>query len=175
MPGFTHVPVTAYDVQRPTYLVRCTLTFVFLSDTLDITHIECAKLTCSRFLVSLGSPCRFSFGSQHLAVIRSRFAPRCSPARVPTDGATCHSFIALLRSICCGAVSWTLNDHDCAVTRAWLCIPTRLTTGPRPGLSGVKEQLCSPARVTTTVSDLLDTPLDWRRIAAKLPKHATAP
>ena len=46
MTGFTHVPDTAYDVQRPTYRVRCTLTFVVLSGypnetldtTLDITH-----------------------------------------------------------------------------------------------------------------------------------------
>ena len=113
MPGFTHVPDTAYDVQRPTYRVRCTLTFVVLSvfpyetldTTLDITHLLMCEINLLAFSGLIGSPCRLSFGSHHLAVIRSRFAPRCSPARVPTDGATCHSFIALLRSICCGAVS----------------------------------------------------------------------
>ena len=48
MHGFTHVPVTAYDVLRPTGRVRCTLTFVVLSDypnetldtSLDITHFS---------------------------------------------------------------------------------------------------------------------------------------
>ena len=42
----------------------------------------------------------------------------------------------------------------------------------RPGLSGVKEQWCSPARVPTTVSDPLDTPLDRRRTAAGLSLHS---
>jgi hypothetical protein len=57
MPGFTHVPVTAYDVQRPTYRVRCTLTFVVLSvfpyetldTTLDITHFLMCEINLLAF------------------------------------------------------------------------------------------------------------------------------
>ena len=154
------------------YLVRCTLS----DEVLDFTHLERATLICSRFLFSIASPWR-----RFIWLATPGFhTNKVSTSVQPSPGAHRRCYLLLFTCLLGFFLLLSGRCDRSTTTTALSCVldcSRRHASPPgfRPWLSGVKEQWCSPARVPTTVSDLLDTPLDWRRIAAGLPKHTAAP
>ncbi len=149
--------------------ITVTVTRITVSDeVLDYAHQELATLELSSRLLFL------NFSLPHRSILLATpviDTNKDSTSVQPSPGA--HRRCYLLLVSCCFVVAVTFHQPRLRLsllreisrrdfTPAYLTI--KLLSGV---LSGVKEQWCSPARVPTTVSDPLDTPLDSRWTVVK--------